>query len=79
MRHVNKNRRDLLMSAKQPLARVAAIIGQAIGQESDCLDNIPENLQGTERYEKMEQAIDNLEEAMEHIDGIIECIDNAIA
>ena len=74
---MNNSRRELLRSAKPFLSRAATIIEQAMDQESDCLDNIPENLQATDRYEKMERAIENLEEALEHIDSTIECIDNA--
>ena len=32
-------------------------------EEQECLDNIPENLMGTERYEATELAVENLESA----------------
>lgn len=39
--------------------------------EYDYMENIPENLQGSERYEKAEEACDNLESAID----TLECID----
>lgn len=76
---MNKKRRDLIASAKPFLSKAAAIIEMAAEQESDCMDNIPESLQSTDRYEKMERAVDNLESALEHIESASECIDEAIA
>lgn len=39
-------------------------------EEQDYLDNIPENLQNSERYETAENALDNLEEAVNWFDNI---------
>lgn len=76
---MNKKRRELLKSAIPFLAKAASIIERAAEQESDSLDNIPENLHDTDRYEKMEKAVENLEAALEHIDNAKDCIDEAIA
>lgn len=38
--------------------------------EQDYLDNIPENLQGSERYEAGEEAVENLEAAIDWLDDI---------
>ena len=75
---MNKKRRELLKSAKPFLTQAARIIEQAADQECDCLDNVPENLQDTERYEKMERAVENLEAALEHIENARDCISEAI-
>lgn len=76
---MNKKRRELLKSAKPFLTKAASIIEMAAEQESDCMDNVPESLQDTERYEKMESAVENLEAALEHIENASDCIDEAIA
>lgn len=76
---MNKKRRALLESARPFLTQAASIIERAAEQESDCLDNIPESLQDTDRYEKMERAVENLEAALEHIENVKDCIDEAIA
>lgn len=46
-----------------------------LNDEQDYLDNIPENLQGSERYEVAEAAVDNLETAMSAIEDIISNVD----
>lgn len=42
------------------------------------MDNMPESLQDTDRYEKMEKAVENLETALEHIESAQECISDAL-
>lgn len=65
---MNNKRRELLKSAISLLDRVSSIVNNAIDQEQDCLDNMPENLQMSERYENMEAAVECLEEAILHLD-----------
>lgn len=74
---MNKKRRELLKSAMPFLTQASSIIERAAEQESDCLDNMPESLQDTDRYEKMERAVENLEAALEHIENVRECISDA--
>ena len=76
---MNKKRRELLKSAMPFLTQAASIIERVAEQENDCLDNIPENLQDTDRHEKMEKAVENLEAALEHIESAQECLTEAIA
>lgn len=60
------------------LNRAQAIVESAVDQEDDALSNMPDNLQSTERYEKMENAIDKLNDASEKIDEARECIEEAM-
>lgn len=76
---MNKKRRALLESATEYLSKAANIIETASEQESDCLDNMPENLQGSERYEKMESVIGFLEDALEHVENAKDCIAEAVS
>lgn len=76
---LNNKRRALLESAKEYLSKAANIIEMASEQESDCMDNLPESLQGSERYEKMESAIGYLEEALEHTENAKDCITEAVS
>ena len=39
-------------------------------EESDYMDNIPENLQGGERYERAEEACESLEDAVDILENI---------
>lgn len=74
---MNNKKRESLKDAKMYLERASNIVSKVLNDEQDCLDNMPENLQASERYERMEAAIDKLEEAIEQIDGAKENIDEA--
>lgn len=76
---MNNKRRDLLKTALALLARASEIVSFALDEEQDCLDNMPENLQGSERYETMEAAIDYLEDVESFIEEAKSGIENAIA
>lgn len=54
--------------------RAHDIVSDVEDDESNALDNMPENLQDSERCEKMQNAIDMLSCAIEHIDDAYECI-----
>ena len=69
---------------RKELAKIYAIIEEAkdrleqiLFDEEDCLDNIPENLQWSERYEKNINACDQMREAVDQLDYILECIESA--
>ena len=54
------------------------IIENALNEEEDCLDNMPENLQDSDRCSNMEDAIDNMENSIELIEEAIEYLNKAI-
>ena len=74
---MNNSRRDILKLAIKSLESASCLASQALDKEQDCFDNIPENLQESERYQKMESAIEKLEEAIEQIDAAKENIEEA--
>lgn len=76
---MNKARRNLLRAAEAALETAEQYISSAIDGEEDCFDNVPENLQCGERYEKMELTIDKLTEAIENITNARDCISEAVA
>ena len=59
------------------LTNISATISRVLDREQDSLDNIPENLQYSENYERMEAAIEKLEEVIDKIDEIKELIQEA--
>ena len=61
------------------LTDVQSIVEVVCDKEEDCLDNYPENLQGTEQYEQAEYAVDNLNDALEKLEEVKEYIQNAIS
>lgn len=48
-------------------------------EEQEAFDNIPDNLQETERYEKAENAVDNLNEAYDEFETMRDGIDDIIS
>lgn len=74
---MNNRKRGLLKESKTLLDRASDLISKVLEEEENCLDNMPENLQASENYERIEDAIDKLESAIEHIDNAQEDIDDA--
>lgn len=74
---VNKERRNLLSKAQSALNTAENYVTQALDDEQDCLGNMPENLEGSERYEKMEAAVEQMEYAVECITNAYEALDEA--
>lgn len=74
---MNQARRKLLFYAAGNLNAASTLVSRAFDEEEDCLGNLPDSLQNSERYERMENAIDALNDAMESIDAAIEKINEA--
>lgn len=51
-------------------------ISSILADEQDCLNNVPENLEGSERYDAMENAVDNLEDAIDALDDALSSIED---
>lgn len=62
-------------TAKEKLEELQSSIESVRDEEQECMDNMPENLQGSERYTTAEQAVDNLDNAASSIEELIEAID----
>ena len=52
------------------IQELAGELYNILDEEMMCRDNIPENLQYSERYEKSDEACDNMEEAFDLLDSI---------
>ena len=74
---MDKKRRQKLKDATRALSEVIATVEQVLEKEQDCMENVPENLTGSERYECMENVVDYLEEALEKLDEAKTNIANA--
>lgn len=74
---MNKQRRARLSEAHSLLGRAVSIVERAKDEEQDSFDNLPENLQSSERGELMEEAIDELQTAIDSISDAMEHIDCA--
>lgn len=75
---MNKAKRDSLRSALAMLNNAVGIVESVCDKEQDCLDNYPENLQSSERFEKTESAVDSMNDALDNLSAAQECILAAI-
>jgi len=75
---LNKSRRERLNAALVKLQQVEQSIDRIKDEEQDCMDNMPENLQSSDRYRAMENAVDHLEDAIESIQEAAGYVDLAI-
>lgn len=65
---MDEKRRGRLRDALKMLSSVSSIVESVCDKEQDCVDNYPENLQSTDRFERMEDAVDHLSDALEKIE-----------
>lgn len=75
---MNDKRREMLKRAASLLQTTSGLVSSAIDGEEDALDNMPENLQFSERCEKMEDTVDAMNEVSECIDTAIEKIRDSV-
>lgn len=75
---MNAKRRKLLTKVIFYVDSALSLLDEARDYEQDALDNIPENLQDGELYEKMEQAIENLDSAIDSLSDGEASIRNAM-
>ncbi len=76
---MNKKRRELLKEAYRLMTVAEEFIQTAVDEEQDSLDNMPENLLDSEKCEKMETAIEDLENALDDITAARELISDAMS
>lgn len=76
---MNNIRRKALQKIYAAIEEAKEDLEMVFDEEQEAFDNIPENLEGSERYEKAEMAVDNLETAMSELEEVLECIEEAIA
>lgn len=61
---MNRKKREIVQNIVAKLDECYDRLNDVYEDESEARDNIPENLQGTERYEAMDHACDVLDDAM---------------
>lgn len=76
---MNRIRRKALNDVKDQIEMLRCTLEQLAEEEEEYRDNMPENLQGSERYEKADEACDSLSSALDSLDEAVEHIDEACA
>lgn len=72
---MNADRRSRVIKAKQLLEEAKDILEEALNEEDEYRDNIPENLQNSERYEQSETYSDAMDNAINEISSAIESLE----
>lgn len=72
---MNADRRSRVIKAKQLLEEAKDILEEALNEEDEYRDNIPENLQSSERYEQSEAYSDAMDNAINEISSAIESLE----
>ena len=75
---MNKLRRKALQDIMCQLEELKGSVEELLEEEEDYRDNMPENLQGSERYEKADEACDNLADVVSSLEEAIYSIDAAV-
>ena len=75
---LNNKRRTRLRSIEEDLGKALNLLNSIYDEEQDCMDNVPENLQDSERYSNMEDCVEALSEAVYNLEEAIGLIEEAI-
>lgn len=71
---MNKKRRATLKEAVRLLYFAANLLSSVADEEQDALDNIPENLEGSDLYASLSDNIETLESAADSVEDIADSI-----
>lgn len=75
---MNNIRRKQLKSILEEIEEIKSRLEDVLADEEEAFDNIPENLQGTERYERAEEVVEYLTDAVDNLDEATSSIEYAI-
>lgn len=75
---MNNVRRKKLNTILEQLVEIHAALEKVKDEEQEYFDNIPENFQSSERYEKAENAVAALDDALSMFDEIADNIETAL-
>ena len=75
---MNKARRKVIKEIKDRVETAKQDLEDVLLEEQEYYDNIPENLQGSERAEASEEAIGNLEEAVDALDNTMGLLEGVL-
>lgn len=75
---MNKARRKELSRVVELLEEAQSIIESCRDEEQEYMDNMPENLQESEKYYAAEEAVNNMDEVYDKIDEVINSVESAM-
>jgi len=75
---MNNTRRKAIQVLIDKLEEIKGEIEAMQQEEQDYIDNVPENLQGGERYSQAEEAVSNIEYSVDNVQEAIDNLQNSI-
>lgn len=75
---MNKARRQQLRKWLEDIEGIKSELETICSDEQDYFDNMPENLQGSQRGSDAEEAIEQMNEAVEYIEDAISIIEDIV-
>ena len=69
---MNNARRKIIQKA---ICNIESVLQDVLGEEQEAFDNMPENLQDSERGQISQDAQENLEAAIEALEEAISCLE----
>ena len=75
---MNKTRRQQLRKWLEDMENIKSELETICSDEQDYFDNMPENLQGSQRGMDAEEAIEQMEEAVSSIEDAISVIEEMV-
>lgn len=76
---MNQPRRKRLESISEKISELKDLLEEIKEEEEEYKENMPENLWGSERYERAEEAVGQLEEADDYLDQVIGLTEEVIS
>lgn len=75
---MNNIRRKEINKVIEEIYNLQSRVEELLGEEEEYRDNIPENLQNSDRYYQAEENIDNLQTAYDTFDDIVNSLECAM-
>ena len=75
---MNANRRKRLNEVAVKLRELTEVVNDIGGEEQEAFDNMPEQLQESEKGERMEDIIDQLEDMSDSLEDVVSSIEDII-
>lgn len=72
---MNKKRRRQIEKIRELLTDCREELNDVISEEEECLENIPESLQGSERYGESEEFLDLMNDALSNIESAVDSLE----
>lgn len=74
---MNKERRKRIQEVANQIDSLKGEVEDILSEEEEYKENIPENMQGGERFETAEAACDNLQSAVDNIEEALSYLEEA--